>query len=132
MITRDIASGTQVDIHLKQTNPHAFFNYLSLFFTETWMFPSILIFYPALAKSILSYRTNAPEAYSYNAKIFETNGWRYSKFSYSLNFYSKKHLAIIYHTYFFYKRFAWESAYTGLDGNYQYQTYFQIRSSIGF
>lgn len=46
------------------------------------------MFYPTLAKEILSYRIYASEAAAYNAKFFNNSGWRYP----------------------------WESAYTGIDG----------------
>ncbi len=56
--------------------------------TETWMYPAVLMFYPKIAKEILSYRIHTSKAAAFNAKLFNCSGWRYS----------------------------WESAYTGLDG----------------
>ena len=41
------------------------------------MFPSILIFNPKLAKTMLSYRIYLANASEYNAKLFNTSGWRY-------------------------------------------------------
>ncbi|UJR32210.1 hypothetical protein I4U23_019675 [Adineta vaga] len=55
--------------------------------TETWMFPSVLLFYPTLAKEILSYRIALRDSASDNAKLFGYEGWR----------------------------FPWESARTGVD-----------------
>ncbi|CAF3981203.1 unnamed protein product [Rotaria sp. Silwood2] len=45
--------------------------------TETWMYPSILLFYPTLAKEILSYRIALRDAATYNADLFGYEGWRY-------------------------------------------------------
>ncbi|CAF3842733.1 unnamed protein product [Rotaria sordida] len=45
--------------------------------TETWMYPSILLFHPTLAKEILSYRIALRDAAMYNAKLFGYVGWRY-------------------------------------------------------
>ncbi|CAF3721880.1 unnamed protein product [Rotaria sordida] len=45
--------------------------------TETWMYPSILLFYPTLAKEILSYRIALRDAAMYNAELFGYVGWRY-------------------------------------------------------
>ncbi|CAF1126931.1 unnamed protein product [Adineta steineri] len=55
--------------------------------TETWMYPSVLLFYPTLAKEILSYRIGLREAAADNAPLFGYEGWR----------------------------FPWESARTGVD-----------------
>ncbi|CAF4294894.1 unnamed protein product [Rotaria sp. Silwood2] len=55
--------------------------------TETWMFPSVLLFYPTLAKEILSYRIALRDSAAYNARLFGYEGWR----------------------------FPWESARTGVD-----------------
>ncbi|CAF1358035.1 unnamed protein product [Adineta ricciae] len=55
--------------------------------TETWMFPSVLIFYPTLAKEILSYRIALRQTAVDNAALFGYEGWR----------------------------FPWESARTGVD-----------------
>jgi hypothetical protein len=41
------------------------------------MMPSILIFNPKLAKAMLSYRIFLGNASEYNAKLFNTSGWRY-------------------------------------------------------
>lgn len=41
------------------------------------MFPAILMFYPDTAKRVLSYRISLKDAYTTNAKIFNTSGWRY-------------------------------------------------------
>ncbi|CAF1071481.1 unnamed protein product [Rotaria sordida] len=38
--------------------------------TETWMYPLILLFYPTLAREILSYRIALRDAAMYNAKLF--------------------------------------------------------------
>ncbi|CAF1270300.1 unnamed protein product [Adineta steineri] len=54
---------------------------------ETWMYPSILLFYPTLAKEMLSYRIALSDAAAYNARLFGYEGWR----------------------------FPWESARTGID-----------------
>ncbi|CAF3539667.1 unnamed protein product [Rotaria sp. Silwood1] len=45
--------------------------------TETWMYPSILLFYPTLAKEILSYRIALRDAAAHNAHLFGYIGWRY-------------------------------------------------------
>ncbi|CAF4575481.1 unnamed protein product [Rotaria socialis] len=55
--------------------------------TETWMFPSVLLFYPTLAKEILSYRIALRDSAVDNARLFGYEGWR----------------------------FPWESARTGVD-----------------
>ncbi|CAF3541630.1 unnamed protein product [Rotaria sp. Silwood1] len=55
--------------------------------TETWMFPSVILFYPTLAKEILSYRIALRESAADNARLFGYEGWR----------------------------FPWESARTGVD-----------------
>ncbi|CAM4963855.1 unnamed protein product [Rotaria socialis] len=55
--------------------------------TETWMFPPVLLFYPTLAKEILSYRIALRDSAAYNARLFGYEGWR----------------------------FPWESARTGVD-----------------
>ncbi|CAF1205270.1 unnamed protein product [Didymodactylos carnosus] len=55
--------------------------------TETWMYPAILMFYPTLAKDILSYRIALKDSAIDNAIIFNYTGWR----------------------------FPWESARTGVD-----------------
>ncbi|CAF1665004.1 unnamed protein product [Rotaria magnacalcarata] len=55
--------------------------------TETWMFPSVLLFYPTLAKEILSYRIALRDSAVDNALLFGYEGWR----------------------------FPWESARTGVD-----------------
>lgn len=44
--------------------------------TETWMYPSILLFYPTLAKEILSYRIALRDAAAYNAQLTGYEGWR--------------------------------------------------------
>ncbi|CAF1060401.1 unnamed protein product [Adineta steineri] len=55
--------------------------------TETWMYPPVLIFYPTLAKEILSYRIALRDSAIDNAHLFGYEGWR----------------------------FPWESARTGVD-----------------
>ncbi|UJR10942.1 hypothetical protein I4U23_015127 [Adineta vaga] len=55
--------------------------------TETWMYPSVLLFYPTLAKEILSYRIALRDSAADNARLFGYVGWR----------------------------FPWESARTGVD-----------------
>ncbi|XP_078001372.1 protein-glucosylgalactosylhydroxylysine glucosidase-like [Glandiceps talaboti] len=54
---------------------------------ETWMYPTMLMFYPSLAKEMLLYRTVHLDSSKHNAKDFGCNG----------------------------AKFAWESAYTGLE-----------------
>ncbi|CAF4972350.1 unnamed protein product [Rotaria sp. Silwood1] len=54
---------------------------------EIWMYPSVLLFYPTLAKEILSCRIALHDAAAYNARLFGYEGWR----------------------------FPWESARTGVD-----------------
>ena len=44
--------------------------------TETWMYPSILLFYPTLAKEILSYRIALRDAAAHNAQLTGYEGWR--------------------------------------------------------
>ncbi|CAF1657300.1 unnamed protein product, partial [Didymodactylos carnosus] len=51
------------------------------------MYPAVLMFYPTLAKEILSYRIALKDSAIYNAKLFGYEGWR----------------------------FPWESARTGVD-----------------
>ncbi|CAF2594072.1 unnamed protein product [Rotaria sp. Silwood2] len=55
--------------------------------TETWIYPSILLFYPTLAKEILSYRIALRDSAAENARLLGYEGWR----------------------------FPWESARTGVD-----------------
>ncbi|CAF0878103.1 unnamed protein product [Rotaria sordida] len=55
--------------------------------TEIWMYPPVLLFYPTLAKEILSYRIAMRESAADNARLFGYEGWR----------------------------FPWESARTGVD-----------------
>lgn len=46
------------------------------------MLPPILIFNPKLAKAMLSYRIFLGNASEYNAKLFNTSGWRYRRQEY--------------------------------------------------
>lgn len=55
--------------------------YLSVFIClscckEIWMFPSILMFYPESAKSMLSYRIFTKNANAYSARLYNNSGWR--------------------------------------------------------
>ena len=43
---------------------------------ELYMFPPILMFYPNLAKQVLSYRTHNKEALAFNAKQLKLSGWK--------------------------------------------------------
>ncbi|CAF4003319.1 unnamed protein product [Rotaria magnacalcarata] len=45
--------------------------------TETWIYPSILLFYPNLAKEMLSYRIALRDSAADNARLFGYEGWRY-------------------------------------------------------
>ncbi|CAF1604892.1 unnamed protein product [Adineta ricciae] len=54
---------------------------------ETWMYPPVLLFYPTLAKEMLSYRIAMNNSAASNADLFGYEGWR----------------------------FPWESAHTGVD-----------------
>ncbi|CAF4568307.1 unnamed protein product [Rotaria sp. Silwood2] len=44
--------------------------------TEIWMFPPVLLFYPTLAKEILSYRIAMRESAADNTRLFGYEGWR--------------------------------------------------------
>jgi hypothetical protein len=46
--------------------------------TETWMCPAVLMFYPKIAKEILSYRIHTSKSAAFNAKLFKCSGCRYS------------------------------------------------------
>lgn len=77
---------------------------------ETWVYPSILMLQPPLAKSLLQYRTKRlPEAIQ-KSSYYKLQG---GKFNYYLN----KYFNLIVSFIFYYKKawFPWESAFTGVE-----------------